>query len=66
VQRESDNSLVYQSITLNGSTANINAKSSPFTVPSSWYGVTVNYQMDGNYKQSSNTTYLDNLSLTYW
>ncbi len=66
VQRESDNSLLYQSITLNGSVATINATSSPFTVPSSWYGITVNYQMDGNYKQSSNTTYLDNLSLTYW
>jgi hypothetical protein len=66
VQRESDNSLLYQSITLNGSTATINATSSSFTVPSSWYGITVNYQMDGNYKQSSNTTYLDNLSLTYW
>jgi hypothetical protein len=35
-------------------------------VPGSWYGVTVTYQMDGNYEQSANTTYLDNLSLTYW
>jgi hypothetical protein len=66
VQRGSGNSLLYQSITLNGSTATINATSSPFTVPSSWYGITVNYQMDGNSTQSSNTTYLDNLSLTYW
>jgi hypothetical protein len=66
MQRESDNSLLYQSITLNGVTANINATSAPFTVPSSWYGITVNYQMDGDYKQSANTTYLDNLSLTYW
>jgi hypothetical protein len=66
VQRESGNSLLYQSITFNGSTATINATSAPFAVPSSWYGITVNYQMDGNYKQTSNTTYLDNLSLTYW
>jgi hypothetical protein len=65
-QRESDNSLLYQSITLNGVTANINETFAPFTVPSSWYGITVNYQMDGDYKQSANTTYLDNLSLTYW
>ncbi len=65
LQRQSDNSLLYQSITLNGVTSNINKTSSPFTVPSSWYGITVNYQMDGDYKQSSNTTYLDNLSLTY-
>jgi hypothetical protein len=66
LQRESNNSLLYQSITLNGSVANINETYSPSTVPASWYGITVNYQMDGNYKQSSNTTYLDNLSLTYW
>ena len=65
-QRESNNNLVYQSITLNGVTANINETYAPFTVPPSWYGITVNYQMDGNYKQSANTTYLDNLSLTYW
>ena len=66
LQRESDNSLLYQSIKLNGVTANINKTYAPFTVPSSWYGITVNYQMDGDYKQSANTTYLDNLSLTYW
>ena len=65
-QRKSDNTLVYQSITLNGATANINKTYAPFSVPASWYGVTVNYQMDGDYKQSSNTTYLDNLSLLYW
>jgi hypothetical protein len=65
LQRESDNTLLYQSITLNGVTANINKTYAPFTVPATWYGVTVNYQMDGNYKQSANTTYLDNLSLTY-
>ena len=65
-QRESNNDLLYQSITLNGVTANVNETFAPFTVPSSWYGITVNYQMDGDYKQSANTTYLDNLSLTYW
>lgn len=65
-QRESDNTLLYQSITLNGTTFNINKTSAPFQVPPSWYGVTVNYQMDGDYMQSANTTYLDNLSLTYW
>jgi hypothetical protein len=65
LQRKSDNSLLYQSITLNGVTYNINQTYAPFTVPSSWYGITLNYQMDGDYKQSPNTTYLDNLSLTY-
>jgi hypothetical protein len=65
-QREPDNTLLYQSITLNGVTANINKTYAPFTVAPSWYGITVNFQMDGNYEQSANTTYLDNLSLTYW
>ena len=65
-QRESGNALLYKSITLNGVTYNINKTYAPFEVPASWYGVTVNYQMDGNYKQSANTTYLDNMSLTYW
>jgi hypothetical protein len=65
-QRQPNNDLLYQTITLNGVTANINETFPPFTVPPSWYGITVNYQMGGNYKQSSNTVYLDNLSLTYW
>ena len=65
-QRESDNQIQYQSITLNGITANINKTYPPFSVPGEWWGVTVNYQMDGNSKQASNTTYLDNFSLTYW
>ena len=65
-QRGSSNTLLYQSITLNGVTYNINKTYAPFQVPVSWYGITVNYQMDGNYIQSSNSTYLDNLSLTYW
>ncbi len=65
-QRGADNSVIYQSITLNGVTANLNKTYPPFFVPASWYGVTVNYQMDGNSKQAPNTTYLDNFSLTYW
>jgi len=66
VQRESDNTLLYESISLNGVTANINKTTPPFSVPAGWWGITTNYQMDGNYKQSSNVTYLDNFSLTYW
>jgi hypothetical protein len=65
-QRGSGNTLLYQSITMNGVTYNINKVYAPFEVPTSWYGITVNYQMDANYEQSANTTYLDNLSLTYW
>jgi hypothetical protein len=65
-QRGSGNAVVYQSITLNGATANLNATYPPFSVPISWWGVTVNYQMDGNSTQAANTTYVDNFSLTYW
>lgn len=65
-QRGAGNTVIYQSITLNGSTANINTTYAPFTVPIGWWGVTVNYQMDGNVTQAPYTTYLDNASLTYW
>jgi hypothetical protein len=66
VQRESNNDLLYQSITLNGVTYTLNQTVAPFAVPSGWWGMTVNYQMDGNYKQASNTTYLDKFSFTYF
>ena len=66
VQREPDNTLRYESITLNGVTANINQTFKPFTVPSSWYGITVNYQMDGDYREASYSSYLDKFSFMYW
>jgi len=66
VQRESDNSLLYQSITLNGVTGNINRRYPPGGAPGSWWGITVNFQMDGNVDQASYTTFLDNFVFTYW
>ena len=66
VQRESNNDLTYQTITVNGQTFTINQTFAPFSVPSTWYGMTVNYQMDGSYQQASYSTVLDNLSVTYW
>ena len=66
VQRESNNDLLYQSITWDGVTHNINQTYAPFEIPSGWYGLTMNYQMDGNYNQSQNITYLDNVNLKYW
>jgi hypothetical protein len=66
VQRESNNTLLFQSITLNGVQSVINRTYSPSTCSSSWWGVTVNYQMDGNSKQSAYTTYLDNFNFTYY
>ena len=65
MQRESDNSLLYQSITLNGVTTTINQHYAPGSAPGGWWGITANYQMDGNYKQAANTTFLDNFSLIY-
>ncbi len=64
VQRTSDNHLTYQSITLNGNTAMLNW-SFEHGSASGWYGVTLNYQMDGNDRQDSYNVYLDNLTLTY-
>jgi hypothetical protein len=64
VQRTPDNKLLYQSITLNGTTYNVNRYFSPWT-SHGWYGLTVNYQMDGDYKQSPYTIYLDQLTYSY-
>ena len=66
VQREANNDLLYQTITVNDVVYNINTTVPPFPVPSGWYGMTVNYQMDGNNKQTPYTTYLDKTNLTYW
>ena len=65
-QRESDNWLLFQSITLNGVTTPINRYYPAGSAPSGWWGITVNYQLDGNYKQSTYSTFLDKFSLTYW
>lgn len=64
VQRTSNNQLLYKSITLNGQTYNLNATYAPTST--SWYGVTVNYQMDGNSAQTPYNVYLDNLTFRYW
>ncbi len=64
VQRTSDNHETYQSITLNGQTANLNWTFDKGSA-SGWYGVTVNFQLDGNYKQDGYKVYLDNLTLSY-
>ena len=64
VQRTSDNHLLFQSITLNGQTATLNYYESP--TPTNWYGVTINYQQDGNFKQAPYSVWLDNLNFSYW
>jgi hypothetical protein len=65
VQRTSSNQLLYQSITLNGVTSNLNWTYGHGSAPSDWWGVTINYQMDGNYDQASYDVYLDELTFTY-
>jgi hypothetical protein len=65
VQRTPDNKLRYHSISLNGKTTVIDKYFPPFGV-GNWYGVTANYQMDGNYKQAAHSVYVDKFSLTYW
>ena len=66
VQRESNNDLTYQTLTVNGKTYNINVTVAPFRVPSNWYGMTVNYQMDGDRNQAAYTTMLENFNVAYW
>ena len=64
VQRTSDNQLLFQTITLNGVTGTVNQYYNPGTT-AGWYGITVNYQMDGNYQQAPYTVYLDDLTFSY-
>lgn len=59
------NKLRYHSITFNGKTTVLDWYYPPFGI-GNWYGVTANYQMDGNYKQSPYSVYVDKFSLTYW
>lgn len=66
MQRESGNTLLYQSIALDGTTYKLNRTFPPGTASSAWWGVTANYQMDGNSTQAANKTYLDNFNVTYW
>jgi hypothetical protein len=65
VERTTDNQLTYQSIELNGVTSTLNWTYGHGSAPSSWWGITINYQMDGNYKQSAYSVYLDELTFTY-
>jgi hypothetical protein len=64
VQRTSDNRLLYQTITLNGKTSTLNKYDNSTT--SNWNGITLNYQIDGNYKQQPYTIVLDNLNFSYF
>lgn len=64
VERTSNNQLLYKTITLNGKTATVNQYYNPGSVPG-WYGITINYQEDGNSSQSPYSVYLDQLTFSY-
>jgi hypothetical protein len=64
VQRTSGGRLLYKSITLNGKTATLNKYYSPTST--SWRGVTINYQQDGNRYQQDYSIWLDKLNFSYW
>lgn len=64
VERTSGNELLYKTITLNGETHTIN-QTYPHYDCGDWYGIGLNYQMDGNSKQSAYSTYVDELTFTY-
>jgi hypothetical protein len=63
VERTSDNRLLFRSITLNGTTSAINRYDEPTN--RGWWGVTVNYQIDGNVNKDVYTVYIDKVSFTY-
>ena len=63
--RTSDNQSLYQSITLNGETHTLNSTYPAGTAPSTWCGVTINYQMDGDSQQNAYSVYLDQLTFSY-
>ena len=63
-QRTSDNQLLFQSITLNGETSVLNYYEN--ATATTWYGITINYQQDGNYEQTPYSIWLDKLNFTYW
>lgn len=62
VQRTTDDHLIFQSITLNGNTATINRTDTPTNT--SWYGVTINYQIDGDQNKDPYNVYIDNFNFT--
>jgi hypothetical protein len=65
VQRTSDDKVLFKSIELNGQVANLNHKEGN-RAKKGWYGVTVNYQIDGDNHQTPYTIYLDKFNFSYW
>jgi hypothetical protein len=64
VQRTDQNQVLFQSITLNGQKSVLNHTENPTST--NWFGVTINYQQDGNRNQEPYSVWLDNLTFSYW
>ena len=64
MHRTSDDHLVYDSITFDGVINSLNWTFGHGSAPG-WYGITINYQMDGNYRQDAYKVYLDTLTFSY-
>ena len=62
VQRTAAGQLLFHTITLNGKTATLDRYDTPTSSP--WYGVTINYQIDGNKTITPYTVYIDKLTFT--
>ena len=58
MDRTSDNKALYKSFTLNGVTLDLNCVYSHFSA-SGWYGIVINFQLDGNYRQWDYSICLD-------
>jgi hypothetical protein len=65
VQRNSADQLLFQSITFNGVASQLNITRPPGPAPG-WYGIVLNYQMDGNYAQQPYSVWVDKFDFTYW
>ena len=65
VQRTSDDKVLFKTIELNGQVATLNHKEDN-REKKDWYGVTVNYQIDGDNHQTPYTVYLDRFNFSYW
>jgi hypothetical protein len=64
VQRTSDGRLLFQSITLNGTIHTLNIYKAPGST--TWSGITINYQQDGNSGMYDYSIWLDKLNFTMW
>jgi hypothetical protein len=64
VGRTVDNKVIFKSIELNGQVSTLNHVEDP--KPRNWYGITVNYQIDGDKNQTPYNVYLSNFNFSYY